>query len=118
MTTTTAGDVRAIEVIGQYFAEQTAAAQAALEKAKAALDQAEAEHQAFAERYELPPAVGGMKAGWEIASWLTSRATRAGLSNWQQEDGRAAYEEAKADRLLCFVWLESHGYEVPKAFKE
>jgi len=109
--------IDAAAVIGTYFAEQTAKARAAAEKANAELAEAEKEEAAFTERQELPPAVGVMKQGWEVSSWVTDRVTRAGMDAMDRKATREQYDQAKAERAAVFAWLESHGYEVPGPFR-
>ena len=105
-------------VIGTYFAEQTAKARAAAEKANAELAAAEKEEAVFTERQELPPAVGVMKQGWLVASWSTDRVTRIARDAIDGKATREQHGQAKAEREAVFAWLEAHGYEVPGPFKD
>lgn len=110
-------DIDAAAVIGEYFAGQLAEARAEAEKAKARLAEAEQQATAFADRQELPPAVGGMKQGWEISAWSGERARRIASA---AIDGKATpeqYDQAKAESAAVHAWLEAHGYEVPAPFK-
>ncbi|WP_119580657.1 hypothetical protein [Streptomyces europaeiscabiei] len=66
-TVTDTNGIDAAAVIGTYFAEQTAKARAAEEKANAEVAEAEKEEAVFTERQELPPTIGVMKQGWMAA---------------------------------------------------
>ncbi len=61
-----------------------------------------------------------MKQGWEVCSWITARVTQIGMDtiNGRPGGGREVYDQAVADRLATFDWLEAHGYEVPESFRE
>lgn len=109
--------IDAAAVIGTYFAEQTAKARAAAEKANAELAEAEQAAAAFSEHQELPPAVGAMKQGWEVSSWVTDRVTRVARAAIDGKATREEHQQAKAERAAVFAWLESHGYEVPGPFR-
>ena len=115
--TDTNNGIDAAAVIGTYFAEQTAKARAAAEKANAELAAAEKEEAVFTARQELPPEVGVMKQGWAVSSWVTDRVTRAGMDAMDRKATREQYDQAKAEREAVFAWLESHGYEVPGPFR-
>lgn len=106
-----------LAVITAYFAEQTTQARAEADKANAALAEAEQTAAAFAEGCELPPAVGGMKQGWEVAGWFTERTSRIGSDAISGKASREQYDQAKAEREAVLVWLEANGYEVPGPYK-
>ena len=110
-------DIDAAAVIGEYFAGQLAEARAEAEKAKARLAEAEQQATAFADRQELPPAVGGMKQGWEISAWSGERARRIASAAIDGKATREQYDHAKAESAAVHAWLEANGYEVPAPFK-
>jgi hypothetical protein len=109
--------IDATAVIGVYFAERTAQARAEAERANAALAEAEKAAAAFAERQELPPEVGAMKQGWEVAGWFTERSSRIGSDAINGKASREQYDQAKAEREAVLDWLEVHGYEVPGPYR-
>ncbi|MFD5342323.1 hypothetical protein ACFWJY_00755 [Streptomyces anulatus] len=111
-------NVDAAAAITAYFAERTAQAQAAADKALAALAEAAGAEAAFVDRQELPPAVGGMKQGWETAGWFTERATRAASDAIKGKATREQYDQAKAEREAVLVWLENHDFEVPGPYAD
>lgn len=117
MDSTPPSEAEAEAVIAGYFTEQLAAARAEADRAAARLDQAEAEAAAFAERRELPPAVGAMRAGWDVATWTTGRTTRIASAAIDGKATREDYDRAKAEHAAVMSWLEAHGYEVPGAFR-
>lgn len=110
-------DIDATAIVTEYFDEQLAEARAEAEKANAKLAEAEQEAAAFAERQELPPAVGAMKQGWDVASWVSDRATRIAKDAIDGKATREQYGQAKEERAAVFAWLEANGYEVPAPFK-
>ena len=104
-------------VIAQYFADQLATARVESEKAAARLAQAEAQAAAFAERRELPPANGVLKAGRDLATWATGRATRVACAALDGTATREECDRATAEHAAVMSWLDDHGYEVPDAFR-
>ncbi|MEU7206135.1 hypothetical protein [Streptomyces sp. NPDC045470] len=108
----------AVAVINAYFAERLEKARAEAEKANAKLAQAQEDAAAFTERQELPPAVGAMKQGWALASWVTERATCIASDEINGKVRRGQYQQAKAERAAVLAWLEGNGYEVPGPFKD
>jgi len=111
-------DIDAAAIVTTFFAERLAKARAEAEKANAKLAEAEQEAAAFTDRQELPPEVGAMKQGWELASWVSDRATRIAKDAIDGKATREQYHQAKAERAAVFAWLEANGYEVPGPFKD
>ncbi|MFD5899636.1 hypothetical protein [Streptomyces sp. NPDC060366] len=103
--------------LGAFFAERTAQARAEAAKANAARAEAEQAAAAFAERQELPPAVGAMKQGWEMAGWFTERSSRIGSDAISGKASREQYDQAKAEREAVLDWLDANGYEVPGPYR-
>lgn len=107
----------ATQVITGYFTEQLAKARAEADRAAAKLAEAQAEADAFAARRELPPAVGGMKAGWDVVGWTTGRTTRIASDVLDGKATREDYEQAKAEHAAVMAWLDANGYDVPEPFR-
>ncbi|MEV0477064.1 hypothetical protein [Streptomyces prunicolor] len=105
------------ELIAGYFAEQLAEARDQADQAAPHLAAAEAAAEAFAGRRELPPPVGAMKAGWELATWAIARATRTASAAIDGKATREEYDRVKAERVAVMVWLDTHGYEVPEPYR-
>lgn len=114
-STPTEAEVEA--VIAGYFAEQLAEARAEADRAAARLAEAEAAVEGFTERRELPPGVGAMQAGWDLATWAIDRATRAASAAIDGKATREEYDRVKAERVAVMVWLDTHGYEVPGPYR-
>ncbi|MDQ0933788.1 hypothetical protein [Streptomyces turgidiscabies] len=104
-------------VITAYFAEGLAMARADAEKAAAALAEAEQAAAAFASEQELPPAVGGMKQGWDLAAWSGERARRIASDAIDGKASPEQYYRAKAESEAVLEWLDANGYEVPAPYR-
>jgi hypothetical protein len=110
-------NIDATGIIAAYFAERLGEARAEAEKANARLVEAEGEAAAFTDGQELPPAVGGMKQGWELAAWCGERARRIASAAIDGKASREQYDQAKAEGAAVLAWLEDNGYEVPAPFR-